>query len=149
MRMMHLTGFAALAVAVAVILPAGPGLAQDNRMPVPTEAEFNAKVALIRETYKADYAKAKTTADKAALAQKLLQLARDTRDDPLGRYALLMEARDLGAKGADGITAMAAADELANDYRVPPGKIRAEIADTLAANVNSPAASTACRRVVT
>jgi hypothetical protein len=147
MRKLHLPGLAALALAVATIVPASPGLAQDKRLPVPTEAEFNAKVMIIRETYKADYAK-KTVADKAALGLKLLQLARDTKDDPLGRYALLMEARDNAARGADGVTMMAAADELANDYQVPPGKVRAEVAETLASNANSPQAASAAAQVL-
>src|SRR5438067_720337 len=102
MRIMRLAGLTALAVAVAGLMPASRCRAADDRQQVPTDAEVAAKMVTIKETYKAKYAKTKTS-DRAALAAELLQLARDTKDDPIGRYALLLEARDLGAKGADGL----------------------------------------------
>ncbi|HJZ59715.1 MAG TPA: hypothetical protein VKE74_32530 [Gemmataceae bacterium] len=147
MRMLHLSGFAALAIAILVVLPGTPGRAADERMPVPTDAEVAAKLAVVKDTYKADYAKTKV-ADRAALGQKLLQLARDTKDDPIGKYVLLLEARDLGAKGADGLTAMAAADELAADYRVPPGQVRAAVAEMLSNTANTPQSSLAAAQVL-
>ena len=99
-----------------------------------------AKLATIKETHKADYARTGIPA-KAALGVKLLEQARATKDDPVGRYALLLEARDLGAQGADAVTAMGAADELAADYQVKPGEVRAAVAETLAKTANSPAAT--------
>lgn len=141
MRIIHLTGFAVLALAVASLLPCGPRLAADDRKAIPTDAEVMAKIAAVREAYKADYAKARTTTEKAALAAKILQQARETKDDPAGRYAMLLEARDLAAKGADAVTAMSAADELAADYQVKPGEVRAACAETLAATATSPTAT--------
>lgn len=147
MRLTRLVGLAVLAAAVAVLMPASRSRAADERQPVPTDAEIAAKLAIIKETYKTEYTKTKSF-ERAALAQKLLQLARDTKDDPIGRYVLLVEARDIGAKGADGLTAMAAADELAADYRVKPGEVRAAIADVLSTNANSPTASLTAAQVL-
>jgi hypothetical protein len=153
MRFVRLVGLAVLAAAVAALLPASNSraaalaVAADDRQPIPTDAEIMKALATIKDTYKTEYAKTKV-ADRAALAQKLFQLARETKDDPIGRYVLLLEARDLGAKGADGLTAMAAADELAADYRVKQGEVRAAIADVLSATANSPTASLTASQVL-
>jgi WD40 repeat protein/tRNA A-37 threonylcarbamoyl transferase component Bud32 len=61
-------------------------------------------------------AEAKKPAERAELARKFLEKARATNDDPDGRYVLLREARDLAAQVADPVTALQAADQIAQLY---------------------------------
>jgi WD40 repeat protein len=66
------------------------------RVDVPSEEKIKEFTAAVHDNFKAEYAK-KSVADKVALAEKLLQLAAETKDDPAARYVLCCEARDLGA----------------------------------------------------
>jgi hypothetical protein len=74
--------------------------AADDRAPVPTAEEQASALKLIKEVFKADYARM-AVADKLALAEKLLKRGDEARDDPVARYVLLREARDLAARAAN------------------------------------------------
>ena len=93
-------------------------LAQD-RLPVPDGARLKKSEAEVREVFKADYAK-QTPADRRSLAQRLLQNAVETRDDPTARYVLLREASALAAPAGDLPTGLRAIDELAFSHQVEP-----------------------------
>src|SRR5206468_11088572 len=56
------------------------------------------------------------------LAQTLLQEGRDTADNPAGRYVLFNRAHELAAKAGDVGTALQAAEELAQDFQIPPAE---------------------------
>ncbi|MGD0091849.1 MAG: formylglycine-generating enzyme family protein [Planctomycetota bacterium] len=88
-----------------------------DRAPVPEKAAVAEAEKKIRDIFKEEYAKA-SREDKAALANKLLQQAGDTKDDPAARYVLLREASALAAQAGDlGITLNALA-EMGKAYSV-------------------------------
>src|SRR5260221_13153009 len=78
---------------------------------------------LIKQTFAQEYAAATTLPLRAALAQRLLKEALDTRDDTPARYTLLCESRDLAAKSADATTASRAIDQLSQSYGVAAGEM--------------------------
>ncbi|MFO0877280.1 MAG: prenyltransferase/squalene oxidase repeat-containing protein [Gemmataceae bacterium] len=64
------------------------------KLPVPDQASQDRADKAIKETYKADYAKAKNAEGHLALATKLLQPGRENRADPAAWFVILREARD-------------------------------------------------------
>jgi len=75
-------------------------------------------VQRVRDVYGQDFAKAKTSQDKAALARRLLQVARDETKDLPARFALLNSVADLSADAGDLGTAFAAINELFKTFDV-------------------------------
>jgi len=70
----------------------------DDKVKPPTAEEQQRASKLIRELFKAEYAKT-TTAAKTDLAKKLFQNASETRDDPPSQFVLLRETAELAAVG--------------------------------------------------
>jgi hypothetical protein len=85
---------------------------------VPDDAAVAKAAQMIKHTLAAEYLAATTMPGRAALAQRLLREAIDTRDDVVSRYALLCEARDLAAKSAESSTACRAIELLSQAYGV-------------------------------
>jgi hypothetical protein len=85
---------------------------------VPSAADQEKSETTIRQVFQNEYAKASRPGDKQALSRKLLRKAKDTDDDPIHRFVLLREARDIATEvGAIG-TAMEAIDGIAKWYEV-------------------------------
>jgi serine/threonine protein kinase len=103
------------AAPVAVPVPAAP--VPVRKVAVPEAAELKDAEKVVREVYKADYAK-KSPADQQLLAQKLLDQGRGTTDDSRARYVLLREARDIAVTVGDLDLALTAIDELARSYEL-------------------------------
>ena len=80
----------------------------DDRTPAPSTEDAAKAEKLIKELFKADYAKVRTP-DRVALAAKLLQQAGETTDDAASRFVLIREARDIAAKAGDSELALKAA----------------------------------------
>jgi hypothetical protein len=80
---------------------------------------------LIRDLYKADYAKKKPQ-DLLDLSAKLLQEAGETKDDAAARFVLLREARDLAAQAGSAPACLEAIDELAKEYDIDAPAMKAE-----------------------
>jgi hypothetical protein len=111
------------------IPPAPPSQGPSPPAPGPSPAALSAKSApppddaqreaesLVRTIYKSDYAK-RTPADLSALAQKLIQQGRETKDDPAARFVLLREARDLATQAGDAVTALDAVEATAAFFTV-------------------------------
>jgi serine/threonine-protein kinase len=87
------------------------------KQPVPEPDRQATAQRLIREIYKDDYER-KKPAEIQALADKLLKVGIDTRDDWVVRFVLLSEARDLAIQAGDMDTALAAIDQLEADYAI-------------------------------
>src|SRR4051794_39660214 len=79
-----------LAVAPAVTARA----AEDFAGGVPDAEAVTRATRLIKQTFATEYGSATTFAGRAALAQRLLKEAVDTKDESAARYVLLCEARD-------------------------------------------------------
>ncbi|MBI4604346.1 MAG: hypothetical protein HY721_20495 [Planctomycetes bacterium] len=107
---------------LGILAPALAGVAQDEKpavegaSPIPAEATQAARLKLVRELHRDDYARAKDGAAKLALSRRLLEEGCGTLDDPAGRYVLFVEARDLAVEAGDAAAAMEAVDEIARRY---------------------------------
>jgi hypothetical protein len=115
---------------VALAQPAKPPAA---RLPVPDEAAIEKAQVLVKEVYKADFAR-KKPAELVEFARKLLKTADETPDNPAARFVLYREARDLAARGGDVGVALDAAAALGRTFAVNPGAVTAA---TLAAVVRA------------
>jgi hypothetical protein len=115
---------------VLLLLPAALARA-DDRAPVP-DADAQAKAEkLIKDLFKADYAKRRAS-DWQELASKLLQQADETADDPTSRFVLLREARDLAARAGDADLALRAVGELSKNYVVDAPDMKAGVLEKVA-----------------
>jgi hypothetical protein len=127
-----------------VLMGAGLGLSSlqaDDRAAVPSKEEISKAEALVRDLFKAEYARTKTS-DRLALAAKLLEQAKETKEEPAARYVLLREARDIAARAGDVTVAMDAADEIAGAYQVNTAAMRAATADRLVSVITTTTAAT-------
>jgi hypothetical protein len=92
------------------------------KLSVPAPVALEKALATVRDIYREDYRKP----DKAALAKKLIQTARETKDSA-DRFALLQEAKDVAAEDWQGDLAFEAIDAMANDYEISRAKMKAEV----------------------
>ena len=89
-----------------------------SRLPVPDEEASKNGLAMVHDIYKDELAKAKTVAEKMALAKKLFEEGRKTQNDVAGRYALLQAAHQLAVGAGDATVAFETADEISRLYEV-------------------------------
>jgi hypothetical protein len=110
---------------VTLLLPSILIAADVERAPfgVPDDQAAAKATKLIKQVFAQEYGAATTLPKRAELARRLLKEAIDTRDDTPARYALLCEARDLGAKAADAPTACRAIELLCQNYGIAPGEM--------------------------
>jgi hypothetical protein len=113
-----------LLATLGLMLLAGSSLRADDRAPVPDADAQTKAEKLIKDLFKADYAKRRAS-DMLELAAKLLQQAEETMDDPTSRFVLLREARDLAARAGDPDLALKAIEELAKNYVVNSPELKA------------------------
>ncbi len=93
-----------------------------ERHPIPSAAAQQQALELIKEVYGDEWEKTKTSAQKTALATKLLQKANESAD-PTNRYVLLKIARDVAAQAGDAELAFKAIDAMAARYDVDAYKL--------------------------
>jgi hypothetical protein len=122
------TLFAVALVLVFTFLTATRAAAEPpkHRLPIPDPAAQEKVLAAIQDTYKEDYDK-----EKAALAGKLLQKAKDTQD-ATERFVLLREAKNVAAETFQSDLAFEAIDELASKYDVSIAATKAEVVEQAA-----------------
>ncbi|MCI0358275.1 MAG: hypothetical protein L0211_07315 [Planctomycetaceae bacterium] len=107
-------------------------------LPVPAAPELEKAAALVSDIFKAEIDKAKTPLQKRELARKLLNAAADTKDDPVGRFALLQRAADLAAAGGDLPTAAEAIDQQARSHAVDAPQMKFQAAEAASKAVRFP-----------
>ena len=107
-------------------------------LPVPEADEFKKATALISEVFKSDIATAKTPSQKQQVAKKLIQSALETKDDPLGRFALLRMGADLAATSGDLSAAAKAIDELSRTHSVDSLELKFQAAESASKTVRLP-----------
>ena len=88
-------------------------VAPGERSPVPDAAAQKAALAAVKASFKDEYS---NTKERGVLAAKLLGTARDTNDDPAGRWALLSEAGAIAAGTESWHIVVLAGDMLAAHY---------------------------------
>lgn len=113
--------------------------AQPKAQPAPPRLPKGVDAAALKKAedavnslFKDDLANARTPQQRAELAAKLLQTAKDTRDDPASQFVLLRKAAELAAIAGDAGTAFAAIEQL--DAVVDTLPIWAGTLDTLSKN---------------
>jgi len=83
---------------------------------VPAADVLKSSLARIKELYQAEYATAKS---RTALAATLTDQALQTENDPVMRYTLLHEARELAIAAKDVATVISLCEQIAKAYRGP------------------------------
>ncbi len=127
---------------VGVPKPKGPPT--DDKSPVPPDAEAQSRAEkLIKEIYKAEYAKAKLPADRTALAEKLLALAHETKDDSVARFVLFREARDIAAEAGAVPASLDAIDAMSKFFDINALSMKADALALVAKTAPIPARRTA------
>jgi hypothetical protein len=91
--------------------------AKDERSLVPEAASQEKAEKLIKELFKDEYAR-KTPRGRLSLAAKLVEEARETKDDPAARFVLMREARDLAAQAGDSSEAIKAVEMMAKEFTI-------------------------------
>jgi len=94
---------------------------------VPDKDSQRKALTAMKEILKGEYIRAKTPAQRVALAKVLLKYGVETKDDPIARFVLLQEARDQAADVSAFATALAAVDEIARWYEIKPLEMKAEV----------------------
>jgi hypothetical protein len=122
-----------------VLLTQSTGQTADTRLPVPAPLDIAKADNTVKDVFKVEYTKTKFS-ERAAFALKLLQQAAESKGDPAAQYALLREARDIAAKVADAATALKAAAELAETFRINRSEAYLPAVDSLVASSASPTA---------
>ncbi|HEV3027770.1 MAG TPA: hypothetical protein VG457_09370, partial [Planctomycetota bacterium] len=93
------------------------------KLPPPDPADQKTAEKLVREIFKDEYAK-KASADRVALAKKLIDQAIQTKDDPVTVFVLLRESRDVAAQIPDVALTFRAIDEMAGRFNVDIGGMK-------------------------
>ena len=109
-----------------------------TKAPVPSAAAQAEAMKLIKEVYGDEYSKAKATAEKQALAKKLLAKANESKDDPANQFVLLRLARDIGTQAGDGQTAFQAVDAMVETFQVDALEMKSVVLTKVAATVRTP-----------
>jgi len=112
-------------------------LLQTQRDPVPDAATQKDKEKVIRDVFKAEYAR-KTPSDRTAFARMLLQQALQTKDDPPTKYVMLREAREIAVQGGDAGTASEAVAEMARCFEVDALRMKLSVLTSMAQEARTP-----------
>jgi hypothetical protein len=103
-------------VLVALALVVGSSALCDDRIPVPANVKQDNFIASVRETYSTELKAAKALPDKVKLAEKLLLLAVDSKDDVSSQFVLYRDAVDLATQSFDITLAFKAVDQLTERF---------------------------------
>ena len=120
-----------LFAAIFVLVFAAEADASPPKLPVPETAAREKALATIMEVYKTDYQN-----DKAALAKKLVQKAKDVHD-PVEQFVLWEEAAIAFAETFQGQSAFQAIDTLAEKYNVSASIMKAKVVESAAKKVRT------------
>lgn len=112
--------------AVAAPPRAAPAPQEPKKLPVPSEATQDQSLKNAQDIYRADYDRAKTAAEKRALARKLLEQATSSELSAADRYVVLRLARDVAVRADDSKLAFEAIDRMAQAYEVEPLAMKAD-----------------------
>lgn len=127
----------------------GLALGEPSQAPpfgVPGEEAIASATRLVKETFRAEYAAAISLPQRASLAQRLLKEAQATQGEAAARYVLLCEARDLGAKAADAVTACRAIEMLGRQFGMATGEATVSALSTAARVALTPQSQEALAR---
>ncbi len=98
----------------------GGALAQTRRLPAPEAAATDSAKAGVRESLKAQLAKARAPAELKPIISKLISDARDPKADATERFALLAVARELASSAGDWELGIEAVVQTATVFELDP-----------------------------
>ncbi len=101
--------------------------AAKQKLPVPDAAAQAQARKAADSLFKTEIEKAKSAADKVALAKRLLAQALDQTGDTTGQYVLMLGAKDLAATARDAQTAFQVVDKLAEAFEVDRFAMKTDI----------------------
>lgn len=107
------------------------------KVAAPSAEEQKQAEERIREVLSAEFAAAKTPAQKVALASRLISLALETDDDPAARYMLAVLARDLATDSGDITRAWEAITVIDRFFVVDTCRLKAELFERLLKELRS------------
>jgi hypothetical protein len=99
---------------------------RDTRRDPPDEHAQKEALVTVRHLYKQDYLKG----DNVALAKKLLQKGKETRNDPVAQFVLYREARDLALEVRDGPDVFQAIDAMASVFKINASEMKEATLET-------------------
>ncbi len=111
-----------------------------KRLDPPTDAQVAVAMKEVQKTFQADYAQLDGAEDYHDLAVKRLAQARQAADQPLRRYALYLEARDLATRGDDPALGLRIVEEMGKAYAFDVHAAKVKVLETAGASVRDPAA---------
>ncbi|HBI46073.1 MAG TPA: hypothetical protein DDY78_24940, partial [Planctomycetales bacterium] len=120
-----------------------PAAAEKDLRKPPTSDDLVKARDAVKQEYKADYDKLNTPKDKSDLADKLRTEAFAAKDKPDRQYALLIEARDLAARGEDLAASQRIIDETAMTFAIDPKEAKEAALLTAGATFSTKAAAKA------
>jgi hypothetical protein len=121
---------------IAVLAGAAAAPAQ-GRTPVPDAAAQAKARDLVHEVYGDAYDAAKTSAQRTALAKKMLDEAARTEGDSAGHYVLLRIARDMAAAAGDVVVALEAVERIVRAFDVDPLQAKLDCLEAVAQAASS------------
>lgn len=124
-----------VAVAVAPWASSAPATAPSKRVPPDASQQASAE-RLVRDLYRSEYAQPAAEA-RRQLAQRLLKQARESEDDPTGRFVLYREAQTVAASAGDLAIARTAISEMSDAFAVDPLPLRLTAAQAAGPNVTT------------
>lgn len=90
---------------------------ETEKRTVPQAKDLKTVEATVKELFKQQYQKS-AAEDRVALAHELLKSGLETTDDPVSKFVLLSESRNIGAAASDVITSMHAIDALDKEFKI-------------------------------
>jgi len=115
----------------------GRSLHADDKPPIPSGAALDEALKLVRDVYGEEYARAESTEEKTAFAEKLLKAASESKQGTANHYALLRVAWDVATQAGDAKVAMQTTDAIANAYEVNALDAKVTTIKTTAESVRS------------
>jgi len=113
---------------------------EPKKLPVPDEAAQERAKKLVHDTFKEEFDKTKSAAEKQTLAKRLLQQGVETQNDAAGCFVLLDVAKDMAVEAGDGPTSFDAIDRMAEYFQIDPFTMKAGILSGFAKTARTPAA---------
>jgi hypothetical protein len=115
---------------------AATSVTADSRLPVPTNAELGEILTMLKDLYGREYEQARTYANKAAIAQKLLARADQTKTSG-ERFALLRLARDIAAGAANAELGFQSVNTMAKHFQVDDRAMKVALLNQTAARAST------------
>ncbi len=111
--------------------------ADGSRADIPSEEARQKALAEVKDVFKERYAQ-KDRATQLALARELSVVGRKTKDDPVTRYVLFCQARDLALACGEILEALKQVDWLAAYYKVPRIREKGEVLNRFGKQAEDP-----------